>query len=125
MPLEGAARRGKTPQSIAKYPDTVSVQHWNSTLDGPLSETAMRQKLEAEGYLVARYAYPPGTHFPEHTHDVDKIDAVVSGRFRLVIGGHPVVLGPGDRVTVPRGIRHSATVLGSETVISLDAMKRP
>ena len=101
----------------------MSVIHWNESLDGPFSEGALRRKLEAEGCLVARYAYPPGTHFPEHTHEVDKIDAVVSGRFRIVLGGHLHVLGPGDRIAVPRGARHSATVVGDETVVSLDAVK--
>ena len=102
----------------------VGVVRWNTALDGPFDEAALRRKLEADGYMVARYTYPPGTHFPEHTHDVDKIDAVVSGRFRLVVAGHLHVLGPGDRIAVPRGIRHTATVVGDEPVVSLDAIRR-
>jgi quercetin dioxygenase-like cupin family protein len=73
---------------------------------------------------VARYVYSPGTTFPDHAHEVDKVDAVVSGRFRLVVSGHLAVLGPGDWIEVPRGVRHSATVVGDEAVISLDAVKR-
>lgn len=102
----------------------MTVRHWNSTLDGPFSEAALRRKLEADGYLVARYVYPPGTHFPEHTHEVDKVDAVVAGRFRLVLGGHLLVLTSGDWVAVPRGARHSASVLGNEAVVSFDAVKK-
>ncbi|MGH9203934.1 MAG: cupin domain-containing protein [Vicinamibacterales bacterium] len=83
----------------------------------------MRRKLESQGYLVARYTYPAGTHFPEHVHEVDKIDAVISGRFRLVVGGHLAVLAAGDWIAVPRGVRHSATVLGDEPVVSLDAVR--
>ena len=101
----------------------MSVRRWNEAIDGPYSESALRRKLESDGYLVARYTYPPGTHFPEHTHDVDKIDAVISGRFRLVIGGHLAVLSPGDWIAVPRGVRHSATVIGDEPVVSLDAAR--
>ena len=102
----------------------MSVQRWNPLVDGPLSEKALRQRLENDGYLVARYTYPPGTHFPDHTHEVDKVDAVVSGSFRIVVAGHLFLLGPGDRIAVPRGVRHSATVVGAEPVVSLDAMKR-
>ncbi|MEW6322324.1 MAG: cupin domain-containing protein [Acidobacteriota bacterium] len=101
----------------------MGVRRWNEALDGPLSEAALRAKLEAMGCRVARYEYPPGTVFPDHTHGVDKIDAVVAGRFRMVVGGHLAVLGPGDWVDVPRGAVHSAKVEGDEPVVSLDAVK--
>jgi quercetin dioxygenase-like cupin family protein len=101
----------------------MAVHRWNAALDGPFSEQALRAKLESLGYRVARYVYPPGMTFPNHTHGIDKIDAVVSGRFRLVIGGHVVVLGPGDWVDVPRGVAHNATVHGDEPVVSFDAIK--
>ena len=99
------------------------VRHWNPSTDGELTERALRKKIEAEGYSVSRYVYPPGTHFPEHTHSVDKIDAVVSGRFELVVNGERAVLGPGDWIAVPRSVRHTATVIGDEAVVSLDAVK--
>ena len=101
----------------------MAVRRWNDAVDGPLSEAAMRRKLEADGYLVARYTYSPGTDFPEHTHDMDKIDAVLAGRFRLILAGHLFMLGPGDWVEVPRGVRHSATVMGDEPVVSFDAVR--
>ena len=90
---------------------------------GPADEAALTRVLEALGCTVSRYVYPPGTVFPEHTHPVDKIDAVVSGRFRLVLEGQVFDLGPGDYVAVPRGARHSAEVLGDEPVVSLDGVK--
>jgi mannose-6-phosphate isomerase-like protein (cupin superfamily) len=49
---------------------------------------------------------------------------VIAGRFRLVIGGHVALLGPGDWVDVPRGVTHNAAVVGDEPVVSLDAVKR-
>jgi quercetin dioxygenase-like cupin family protein len=101
----------------------ISVHRWNSSTDGELSEKALRKKLEAEGYSVNRYVYSPGTHFPEHTHGVDKIDAVLSGQFELVVSGERAVLGPGDWIAVPRNVRHSATVVGNDAVVSLDAVK--
>lgn len=101
----------------------MAVEKWNAERDGPFSETALRQKLEQRGYCVTRYVYPPGTHFPEHTHGIDKIDAVVSGRFRMRMGGQEVVLEAGDSLAVPRGTVHSAEVVGEEPVVSLDATK--
>jgi quercetin dioxygenase-like cupin family protein len=100
----------------------MAVQRWNPA-DGPVTERALREKIEALGYRIARYVYQPGTVFPDHAHGVDKLDAVVSGRFRLVIGGHLAVLGPGDWVAIPRGAIHSAAVIGDQPVVSLDAVK--
>lgn len=102
----------------------MAVHRWNETNDGPFSEAALRRKLESAGYLVARYTYAPGTTFPDHVHEIDKIDAVVSGRFRMVVAGHLAMLGPGDWVEVARGVRHSATVIGNQPVVSLDAIRR-
>ena len=100
----------------------MTPQRWNAA-DGPLSEGGLRAKLESLGYRVAKYVYEPGTVFPDHKHDVDKIDAVVCGRLRLVVRGHMKMLAPGDWVEIPRGTVHSATVIGDEPVVSLDAVK--
>jgi len=102
---------------------SIEIEHWNPDIDGELNEANMRAKLEARGYRVQRYNYAPGTYFPEHTHGVDKIDGVLSGRFRMAMGGIEVVLEAGDCLAVPAGAVHSAEVVGKESVISLDAVK--
>jgi mannose-6-phosphate isomerase-like protein (cupin superfamily) len=101
----------------------LKVERWNDDEDGPLSEEALRRKLESRGYRVSRYVYPPGTRFGEHTHEIDKIDAVLAGRFRMTTAEGSVVLGPGDCLEVPRGTVHSAEVVGDEPVVSLDATR--
>lgn len=101
----------------------MEIERWSDEADGPLDEQALRGKLERRGYRVTRYVYPPGTTFPSHTHGVDKIDAVLSGRFRMSMQNHSVVLGPGDCLAVPRGVAHSAEVVGEEPVVSLDAVR--
>jgi len=101
----------------------LKLEHWNSETEGPLEEVAMQRKLESLGYRVTCYRYPPGTVFADHTHGVDKIDAVLSGRFRMTMGGRSVILEAGDMLTVPAGAVHSAEVVGGETVVSLDAIR--
>jgi quercetin dioxygenase-like cupin family protein len=100
----------------------MKVDHWQAE-DGPLSEQALKAKLERLGYSVNRYVYPPGTYFPDHTHTVDKIDAVISGQFRIVMGKDSAILRAGDFVHIPRGAVHSAEVVGDEPVESLDAIR--
>ncbi|HEY4015683.1 MAG TPA: cupin domain-containing protein [Polyangiaceae bacterium] len=102
----------------------IRVDRWDTNRDGEPTEAALRRKLEARRYRVSRFVYPPGTVFVTHTHDVDKIDAVVSGRFALSIDGEEVVLEAGDALDVPRGMPHRAEVVGDEPVVSLDAIKR-
>ncbi|KAA6183640.1 cupin domain-containing protein [Thiohalocapsa marina] len=103
----------------------MQIEHWHAERDGPLSEQAMRQKLEDRGYSVSRYVYAPGTFFPAHDHGVDKIDAVLSGRLRLTMSGQEVVLDTGDLVVVPKHVTHTAEVVGEEPVVSLDAVRLP
>jgi|SRR5581483_5877307 len=103
----------------------MKVEHWNSERDGKLTEGAFRSKLERLGYRVSRYTYAPGTYFSPHTHNADKIDAVLSGRFRIAMGGQSEVLQAGDAVLVPAHVEHEAEVVGNEPVISLDAVRIP
>ena len=98
------------------------LERWDEERHGPPTEEALRAKLEGLGYRASRYVYPPGTFFPEHIHPIDKIDAVVSGRFRMTVEGSEVILEAGDCLAVPKGTVHSAEVLGKASVVSLDAV---
>ena len=80
----------------------MKVEHWDKSC-GEVTEASMRQRLESEGYSVARYDYSAGTHFSNHTHGFYKKDAVVSGRFRIRAEGGEFLLGPGDVLEVPFG----------------------
>ena len=102
----------------------LEILPWHPEIDGELSEANMRHKLEALGYRVSRYDYPPGTYFPDHSHGVDKIDGVLRGRFRMSMLGQTLVLEAGECLRVPKGTIHSAEVVGNETVVSLDAIRR-
>jgi quercetin dioxygenase-like cupin family protein len=100
------------------------VLRWDPARDGPLAESALWRKLERLGYRVARYVYAPGTTFSPHAHPVDKIDAVVRGRFRVAFAsGEEALLEAGDAIEIPRGVRHEAEVVGDEPVIALDAVR--
>jgi quercetin dioxygenase-like cupin family protein len=102
----------------------MDVERWDEKRDDPFSESALRRKLEDRGYRVSRYVYPPGTSFPDHTHSVEKVDAVASGRFRMTTDEGEVVLESGDCLRVPSGAVHSSEVVGDEPVVSLDAVTK-
>lgn len=102
----------------------MDVSRWSDRHgDDEVDEQVLRAELEERGYRVSRHLYRPGTYFDEHTHRRDKLDAVVSGRFRMTVAGKQVVLEPGDWVEVPAGTVHTAKVVGAEPVVSLDATR--
>lgn len=100
----------------------VRVEKWDPAW-GRVSEAALRRRLEAQGYAVSRYVYAPGTCFPEHTHEVDKKDAVLGGRFKISADSKEFVLEAGDVIEIPAGTLHTAEVVGGEAVVSLDAIR--
>lgn len=101
----------------------MKIRHWDPATDGPMSADAVRGRLEDMGYSCTCYTYAPGTVFPEHTHDVDKIDVVLQGRFMINMDGENGILRKGDYVFIPRGTLHRAAVVGDEDVVSIDAEK--
>jgi len=101
----------------------VIVRRWDESVDGALTENSLRKMIEVKGYSVSRYTYGPGTYFGDHSHSVAKIDAVLSGTFRMGMYGQFVDLGAGDWIEVPAGATHSAEVIGVEAVVSLDAVR--
>ena len=101
----------------------IVVRRWDSSVDGDVGEDSLKKLLQSKGYSVNRYTYEPGTYFGEHSHSIAKIDAVLSGTFRMGMYGQFVDLGPGDLIEVPAGATHSAEVIGTEPVVSLDAVR--
>ena len=65
----------------------------------------------------------PIANLPPHEHSQDKCDAVLEGVLRVTVGEETYDLGPGDRLYLPAGTRHSAQVVGSTTVLSLDGTR--
>lgn len=102
----------------------MEVSRWSDRHDAeePDEET-LRAELEERGFTVSKHVYRPGTYFDEHAHRRDKIDAVVSGRFRMTAEGEEAVLEAGDWAAIPADTTHTAKVLGDEPVVSLDATR--
>ncbi len=101
----------------------MQIEHWDERADGSLTEENMVGKMEARGYRVSCRVLPAGARLPAHSFPADKIDGVLSGRFRLVTREGAVTLGPGDCVVVPAGTVHRAEVMGRRPAVTLDAIR--
>jgi quercetin dioxygenase-like cupin family protein len=79
------------------------------SLLGGLGSFRLRER--ATSGLLYEVRFPAGVSSPEHRHDHDSIIYLLSGRLRGSVNGREVVVGPGETVIHPLGIRHSVEAL--------------
>jgi len=87
-----------------------------------VEETALRDRLRAEGLDPSAWGNGPHDRYGAHDHGYDKVIVVAAGsiRFGLPVtgGGHDCVAG--DRLELPAGTAHDA-VVGPDGVTCLEA----
>ncbi|CAN5756961.1 hypothetical protein BH23CHL7_BH23CHL7_09920 [soil metagenome] len=79
-------------------------------------------RLRAEGLAPSRWGNGPGDRYAEHAHDYDKVLVTERGSitFHLPAEARDVELRAGERLDLPAGTRHAATV-GPDGVTCLEA----
>ena len=97
------------------------VTRWPADQPAP-DERQLRALLSAEGVAPYAWGNPPGDRYPIHQHHYLKILYCLKGSiaFELPDRGESIELRPGDRLDLPGGVAHAATV-GPEGVICLEA----
>jgi quercetin dioxygenase-like cupin family protein len=100
----------------------MRIDRWDCRRDGPVSETALRQKVAARGYDVSTFAWPAGTVVPAHVEHQERVDAVVAGVVKITLDGESAILTAGDIVYVPRGAIRRVEVVGAHTAHCIDAL---
>jgi quercetin dioxygenase-like cupin family protein len=66
--------------------------------------------LRAEGLTPHAWGNDAGFAYPPHTHGHQKVLICVSGSIVFHTDAGDIPLGPGDRMELPPGIEHGATV---------------
>lgn len=97
-----------------------TIERWQRQRDGALDEDSLRAKLDKRGFRSARNVRPPCQVTDQHSHPVDKLEAVLSGRMRVSTPKGRFVLGPGDLIEIPAQMRYSFEVIGALPVVCLD-----
>lgn len=82
----------------------------------------LRARLEEEGLDPGAWSNGPGDRYAAHTHAYDKVIIVAMGSIQFGIPdlGFALDLDDGDRLELPSGTRHGATV-GALGVTCLEA----
>jgi quercetin dioxygenase-like cupin family protein len=76
--------------------------------------------LTAEGLEPTSWGNGPGERYGWHAHDYEKVLVCVGGSIVFHTDDGDLPLGPGDRMELPPGTRHAATV-GSTGVRCVEA----
>ena len=101
----------------------INVEHWDGEKDGELNEENMEKKIKSQGYSCQKMTFPAGMASPDHSHDVDKKDAILSGQLKFTTSGKEVILQPGDILDIPVGLVHSEAVFGNDAMTLFDATR--
>jgi quercetin dioxygenase-like cupin family protein len=98
----------------------VKVARWPA--ERPPKESDIRERLRQEGLQPYQWSNGPGDTYCAHSHAYNKVIFVVSGSitFGLPDSGDAVLLEAGDRLDLPGGVMHDATV-GPGGVVCLEA----
>lgn len=99
---------------------SATVVHWPG--DEPATEVAILHMFQSEDLQPYRWSNAPGDVYSAHAHNYHKVIYVVLGSitFGLPRDGQALRLRPGDRLDLPPGVVHDATV-GPEGVVCLEA----
>jgi quercetin dioxygenase-like cupin family protein len=102
----------------------MRIDRWDPRRDGPVTEAALRHKVESCGYQVSTFAWPAGTVVAAQAQDRERVDAVIAGILKITLDGESAILTAGDMVYVPRGAVRRVEVVGASTAHCLDAVYR-
>jgi quercetin dioxygenase-like cupin family protein len=74
------------------------------------SAAAMEAALGGEGLAPFRWSNAAGYHYAPHDHDYDSVIICTAGTITFHVEGRDLELRPGDRLDLPAGVQHAATV---------------
>lgn len=86
------------------------------------AETDALEAFAAEGLTPHAWSNAPHDRYPAHAHGYDKVLYCVAGSIVFQTPGGDFELTAGDRLDLPAGTRHSATV-GPDGVRCLEAAR--
>jgi quercetin dioxygenase-like cupin family protein len=84
----------------------VQVRH----LGADWSPSAAEAALRGEGFGTFRWGNGAGYYYAPHRHDYDSVIVCLTGAITFHVGGSDMELQPGDRIDLPAGVEHAATV---------------
>jgi hypothetical protein len=102
----------------------MRIERWDPKRDGAFTPLALRQKLEACGYIVSTCTRAAGTFVDGDDDAHERAEAVAAGVVKITVDEESAILTAGDVVFVPRGAVRRVEVVGRSPAHCLDAVYR-
>jgi mannose-6-phosphate isomerase-like protein (cupin superfamily) len=96
------------------------VRHTPAGGAAPPSRDELDERFCRAGLTPRWWSDGPGDAYAEHAHSYYKILYCHAGSITFHVPGGDVEVHPGDRLDIPRGVRHAATV-GERGVTCVEA----
>jgi quercetin dioxygenase-like cupin family protein len=97
--------------------------NWDAIPAERMNDKFVRRIAWDGSLMVARTDVEQGYVVPVHSHDNQQITWVTSGRWRFTLEGRTVDVGPGEMISIPANVPHSAEAL--ETLVAYDIFTPP
>jgi mannose-6-phosphate isomerase-like protein (cupin superfamily) len=107
---------------VSDFTDTPGIAVTRATHTSP-SRREVESALRAEGLSPTAWGNGGDVSYGRHVHEHHKVLLCVSGSIVFHTEAGDVALGPGDRMELPAGVEHAATV-GPDGVECMEAYRR-
>ena len=105
----------------------MQLIRWDDVPLETVNESMQRKIITGERMTVARIYFKDGFLVPQHSHEMEQITQVVSGRMRFWFGSDrskTVDLGPGEVVVIPPNLVHEALCMGDVEEVDMWSPRR-
>src|SRR5690606_13416936 len=95
--------------------ESMQLIRWDDVPLETVNDSMQRKIITGDRMTVARIWFTDGFLVPQHSHEMEQITQVVSGKMRFWFGAdrsEMVELGPGEVVVIPSNLLHEALCIG-------------
>lgn len=92
---------------------------WDQIEREQITPLLQRQYFSTPQLTLGRFELKKGCFIREHHHPNEQITSVFQGALKLSFSGHDVIVRPGETVSIPPNVPHSAEALEDTLVIDV------
>ncbi len=102
----------------------MQTYRWEEVVSERMNPTLSRQVIHGDTMTVARIHLKKGASVPAHSHHNEQISMVERGAVKFVLAGVEKIVGPGEILTIPPHVPHSAEALEDSVAVDLFSPRR-